>query len=96
MGQALDEMDPVINNIPALWDMFLAEFWEWYLDTQVADWAHAELENLLMKMPYIDEYIFKFEELCRKSTYMTGNAKVIYMFLRGLPRSLLEDVLKAP
>jgi len=26
MGQALDEMDPVINNIPALWDMFLAEF----------------------------------------------------------------------
>jgi len=26
---------------------------------------------------------------------MTGNAKVTYMFLRGLPKSLLEDVLKA-
>jgi len=27
---------------------------------------------------------------------MTGNAEVTYMFLRGLPKSLLEDVLKAP
>jgi len=25
-----------------------------------------------------------------------GNAEVTYMFLRGLPKSLLEDVLKAP
>jgi len=49
-----------------------------------------------MKMPYIDEYILKFKELCCKSDYMTGNAKVTYMFLRGLPKSLLEDVLKAP
>jgi len=49
-----------------------------------------------MKMPYIDKYISKFEELCRKSAYMTGNAEVTYMFLRGLPKSLLEDVLKAP
>src|SRR6266850_749214 len=27
---------------------------------------------------------------------MTGNAEVTYMFLRGLPKSLLEDILKAP
>jgi len=26
IGQALDEMNPAINNIPALWDAFLAEF----------------------------------------------------------------------
>jgi len=58
--------------------------------------VHAELENLTMKVPYIDEYISKFEDLCRKSNYMTGNAEVTYMFLRGLPKSLLEDVLKAP
>jgi len=47
-------------------------------------------------MPYIDEYISKFEDLCRKSNYMTGNSEVTYMFLKGLPKSLLEDVLKAP
>jgi len=49
-----------------------------------------------MKMPYIDEYISKFEDLCHKSNYMMGNAEVTYMFLRGLPKTLLEDVLKAP
>jgi len=65
------------------------------LDTQAANQACAELENLTMKMPYIDEYISKFEELCHKSNYMTGNAEVTYMFLKGLPKSLLEDVLKA-
>src|SRR6266850_1674358 len=27
---------------------------------------------------------------------MTGNSEVTYMFLKGLPKSLLEDVLKAP
>ena len=27
---------------------------------------------------------------------MTENAEVTYMFLRGLPKSLLEDVLQAP
>src|SRR6266850_879610 len=49
-----------------------------------------------MKIPFIDEYISKFEDLCRKSNYMTGNSEVTYMFLKGLPKSLLEDVLKAP
>jgi len=33
------------------------------LDTQAANHACAELENLTMKMPYIDENISKFEEL---------------------------------
>jgi len=96
MGEALDELDPLTDSIPALWDQFLIEFQEQYLDTQAADCAHAELETLTMKMPYIDEYISKFEELCHKSTYMMGNAEVTYMFLRGLPKSLLEDILKAP
>jgi len=96
MGQALDELNPTTDNIPALWTTFLEEFQEQYLDTQAADRAHAELENLTMKIPYIDEYISKFEELCHKSNYMTGNMEVTYMFLRGLPKSLLKDILKAP
>ena len=96
MGQALDKRNPATDNIPALWDSFLAKFQEQYLDTQSADHACAELETLTMKMPYINKYISKFEELCHKSTYMTGNAEVTYMFLRGLPKTLLEDVLKAP
>jgi len=96
IGQALDELNPVTDNIPALWTTFLEEFREQYLDTQAADRARTELESLTMKIPYIDEYISKFEDLCCKSNYMTGNSEVTYMFLKGLPKSLLEDVLKAP
>jgi len=96
IGEVLDELNPATNNIPALWDTFLMEFREQYLDTQSADRAHTELENLTMKVPYINKYISKFKELCQKSGYLTGNAEVTYMFLRGLPKSLLEDVLKAP
>jgi len=96
IGQALDELNPTTDNIPALWTTFLEEFREQYLDTQAADRAHTELESLVMKIPYIDEYISKFKDLCCKSNYMTGNLEVTYMFLKGLPKSLLEDVLKAP
>ena len=46
MREALDKLNPATNNIPALWDAFLAEFWKQYLDTQAANWARAELENL--------------------------------------------------
>jgi len=37
MGQALDELNPLTDNIPALWTTFLEEFREQYLDTQAAD-----------------------------------------------------------
>jgi hypothetical protein len=47
-----------------------------------------------MKALEIDEYILKFEELCNKVGYMTGNTEVIYLFLKGLPKSILEDVVK--
>jgi len=96
IGQALDELNPAMDNIPALWTTFLEEFREQYLDTQAADRARTELETLTMKIPYIDKYISKFKDLCCKSNYMTGNSEVTYMFLKGLPKSLLEDVLKAP
>jgi len=96
IGQALDELNLATDNIPALWTTFLEEFREQYLDTQATDRARTELESLVMKIPYIDEYISKFEDLCRKSNYMMGNSEVTYMFLKGLPKSLLEDVLKAP
>ena len=47
-----------------------------------------------MKAPKIDEYIINFEELCNKASYMTGNTEVIYLFLKGLSKPILEDVVK--
>jgi hypothetical protein len=49
-----------------------------------------------MKAPEIDEYISKFEELCNKAGYTMGNTKVTYLFLKGLPKPILEDVVKGP
>jgi len=60
-------LNPATDNIPALWTVFLEEFHKQYLDTQSMDRAQVELENLTMKIPYINEYISKFKELCRKS-----------------------------
>ena len=49
-----------------------------------------------MKAPEINEYISKFEELCNKASYTTGNTEVTYLFLKGLPKPILEDIVKGP
>jgi hypothetical protein len=37
----------------------------------------------------------KFEELAQQANYMARNPKTRQIFLRGLPRNILEDVIKA-
>jgi hypothetical protein len=54
IGTALDLLDPTQDNVPALWDQFLVEFVDQYQDSQVAERARAELENLRLKMPETD------------------------------------------
>ena len=49
-----------------------------------------------MKALEIDEYIVKFKELCNKAGYMTRNMEVTYLFLKGLLKSILEDMVKGP
>jgi hypothetical protein len=49
-----------------------------------------------MKAPKINEYISKFKELCNKAGYTTDNTEVIYLFLKGLSKPILEDVVKGP
>ena len=96
VGAALDELDPNLDDIDILWMTFLEEFAQQYADTQVAERARVALESLRMKAPEINEYISKFEELCNKAGYITGNTEVTYLFLKGLPKPILEDVVKGP
>ena len=100
MGQkhrcSLRRTNPDTNNVDELWTTFLEEFTQQYTDTQVAERARVALESLRMKAPEIDEYILKFEELCNKAGYMMGNTEVTYLFLKGLPKPILEDVVKGP
>jgi hypothetical protein len=96
VGAALDELNPDTDDVDKLWTTFLEEFAQQYTDTQVAERARVALESLRMKAPEIDEYILKFEELCNKAGYTMGNTKVTYLFLKGLLKPILEDVMKGP
>ena len=96
VGAALDKLNPDTDDVDKLWTTFLEEFAQQYTDTQAAERARVALESLRMKAPEIDEYISKFEELCNKAGYTMGNTKVTYLFLKGLPKPILEDVVKGP
>jgi hypothetical protein len=96
MGAALDELNPDTDNVDELWMTFLEEFTQQYTDTQVAERARVALESLRMKALEIDEYISKFEELCNIAGYTMGNTEVTYLFLRGLLKPILEDIVKGP
>jgi Retrotransposon gag protein len=96
MGRMLEQLDPTIDNVPALWDQFLEEFREHFADTHKADKAQSELESLTMRFPEIDQYIARFEDLSNKVGYVLGHKEVIHLFIRGLPQSILPDVVKTP
>ena len=96
VGAALDELNLDTNDINEMWMSFLEEFTQQYTDTQAVERARVALESLRMKAPEIDEYISKFKELCSKARYTMGNIEVMYLFLKGLPKSILKDIVKGP
>jgi len=69
MGEVLDTLDSLIDNIPAVWDQFLYEFSAQFQDSQKEGRAQQKLENLQMKFPDIDGYISQFEELACQANY---------------------------
>lgn len=62
----------------------------------MAERARVELETLKMHPPEINTYIAKFQNLCHEVGYITGSTKVTYLFLKGLPKAILEDIVKGP
>jgi hypothetical protein len=95
MGTWLDTLDAA-DNVPAVWTQFLAEFDTQFMDSQRADKARIKLNAHKMTYPDIDQYISGFEELARQAGYTQGNEETTNIFLRGLNKSVLEDVLKPP
>ena len=96
VGAVLDELNPDTNDVNELWTTFLEEFAQQYTNTQVAERARVALESLRMKALEINKYILKFEELCNKAGYTMGNTEVTYLYLKGLPKPILEDIVKGP
>ena len=96
MGHLLDALDPVADNVPALWDQFLLEFRMQYQDMQRHNHVRAQIEMHRMKFPNIDQYISSFKELARQAGYTQGDDTTTHYFVKGLVPSILIDVYKPP
>ena len=94
MGNWLDTLNPVADNVEDLWLQFLEAYAYQFQDSQAAQRAHNELKACRMTNNNYDEYISKFEALADKAKYTRGSAELYDMFLEGLPTSILLDVLK--
>jgi hypothetical protein len=89
-------LDLLTQDIPNIWDTFVANFTEQFTDTQATIWAQAKLDDLKMTYPHIDKYISEFEETARKAGYTQTHEEIKHHFMQGLANEILEDVLRAP
>ena len=96
MGDWLDTLDPVVDNVKDLWTQFLEEYAHQFQDSQAAQRARNELKNCRMTNNNFDDYVSKFKALADKAKYTRGSAEVYNMFLEGLPTNFLYDSLKPP
>jgi len=96
MGTWLDTLDPILNNIPDVWDQFLYKFSQQYQDSQRENRARGKIERCTMKFPEIDNYIARFEDLSRIAGYDANSGAVFQLFTKGLPNDILKEVLTSP
>ena len=96
MGNWLDTIDPIADNIEDLWLQFLEAYAYQFQDSQAAQRARNDLKSCRMMNNNYNEYVSKFEALADKANYMRGSAEMYDMFLEGLPTGILYDVLKPP
>ena len=96
MGNWLNTLDLIADNIEDLWLQFLKAYAYQFQDSHAAQRARSELKNCRMKNNNYDEYVSKFEALANKAEYTRGSTEVYNMFLEGLPTNILYDVLKPP
>ena len=96
MGNWLDTLDPIADNVKDLWLQFLEAYAYQFQDSQAAQRARNDLKSCRMTNNNYDEYISKFKSLADKANYTRGSAELYDMFLEGLPTGILYDILKPP
>ena len=96
MGNWLNTLDPVADNVKDLWLQFLEAYAYQFQDSQAAQRARNELKACRMMNNNYDEYVSKFEALTNKAEYTRGSAELYNMFLEGLPTGILYNMLKPP
>ena len=96
MGETIEGLDPLVDNIPAVWTTFLDMFNMQYQDSTKEEKARAQLKNLKMKGNLIDEYVSDFEELVRMAGYATRSAETMSMFLDRVDPGIPREIMKPP
>ena len=96
MVRWLEEIDLALNNVPTIWDQFVNAFTEQFMDTQKQNRAKTQLDRWKMTGNNIDEYISKFKELARITNYTIGNEETVNLFLKGLTKPIIQDLMKPP
>jgi hypothetical protein len=66
------------------------------MDSSCTEQARDELKKLEIKNNNIDAYVAKFEELARNTNYNTGHTATIQIFIEGLNKDTLKDILSPP
>ena len=93
MGKVLDRLNPLIDNIPDVWNHFCNKFRDQFLDTLKQEMTQTDLQKLQMESEKIDQYISKFEELARCANYTVGNKEITQLFLERLTTQVMQDML---
>ena len=91
----LERLTPLDDKLDT-WRQFAQQFITTFTDTQKDQRACNQLESLKMKWPEVDQYTMDFEKLIREAGYRLGTPESIQMYLKGLPSSVMKDVLRAP
>ena len=96
MGNWLNMLDPIADNIKDLWLQFLEAYAYQFQDSQATQRARNDLKSCRMTNNNYDKYVSKFESLADKANYTRGSVELYNMFLEGLPTGILYNILKLP
>src|SRR5713226_2210966 len=66
-GKFLNTLDPLYNDGIIVWEHFLDSFCKRFQDSTKENRARNNLEKLRLRLPLIDKYTSKFEELARQA-----------------------------
>jgi hypothetical protein len=81
------------ENIPAVWEAFLDQFFYRFQDSTAQEDARQALTKIRINWPEINQYVADFEELVRKAGYDLDTPMIIDAFLHGLPRTTIKDLV---
>jgi len=83
--QAIPPIAPIYaDNNENLWNEFVNDFAQAFVDTATAEQAYADLSKLEMKGDEIDKYITTFEHLLARAGWDQAAHGSIKMFKQGL------------